>query len=115
MAFDLQSIWTGAGLAAAAVVIGLIFGFVQSAVPIIPSSGTLRDWVLIVICAGLVALAAVTSGAKPDPSNVFAAILVFIGLYNASKNAHGAGEATAEKTVGVPPAKPIDDSGLAGG
>ena len=99
MEFDLQSIWTAAGAAAAAVVVGYLFGFLQSAIPGITSSGTVRNYALIVLSAGLVALAAVTSGAQPEVGNVFSAVLVAIGIYNAAKNAHGAGEATALRTV----------------
>lgn len=103
MDFNLQDIWTAAGASAAALVIGYIFGFVQSAAPFLTNSGTLRNYVLIVISAGLVLLAGATSGhTLSDPNavaNVFGGFLVFLGLYNAAKNAHGAGEATALKTV----------------
>lgn len=95
MTFDLQDVWTGAGLAAAALIVGVVFGFLQSILPQLPASGVFRNYVLAAISAGLVILAAVTSGAQPDAGNVFAAFLVFVGLYNASKNAHGGGEAAA--------------------
>ena len=103
MSFDLQTIWTATGLSAAAVVVGLVFGFIQSAVPGITNSGTFRNWALIVISAVLVGLAGITSGktlSDPDAiPNILGGILVFIGLYNASKNAHGAGEAAAVSTA----------------
>jgi hypothetical protein len=97
--FDLQSIWTAEGLAAAAIVVGLIFGFVQSAVPAITNSGTFRNYALIALSALLVGAAAVASGAQPSIENVFGGVLVFIGLYNAAKNLHGAGESAAKATV----------------
>ena len=103
-AFDLQSIWTAAGMSAAAVIVGLIFGFIQSAVPAFTNSGTFRNWALIVISGALVVLAGLTSGRTlEDPqvaTNLFGGLLVWIGLYNAAKNAHGAGEAVAQRTAG---------------
>lgn len=109
MEFDLQSIWTAAGLSAAALVVGVILGFIQSAVPQVTSSGTFRNWALIVISAVLVGLAAISSGASPSIENVLSGVLVFIGLYNAAKNAHGGGESLAQKTVNgseISPAAP---------
>lgn len=105
VAFNLQDIWTAAGMSAAAVIIGYILGFVQSVLPYeILSSGKVRNWALAFIAAVLVILAGWTSGhtlSEPDAvSNLFGGFLVFIGLYNAAKNAHGAGEATAVKTAG---------------
>ncbi len=101
--FDPQIIWTGAGLSAGAVVVGLILGFLQSALPFISASGDLRNYVLIALSAAVVLLAGLTSGhtlSEPDAAtNILGGILVFIGLYNASKNAHGAGEAVALRTV----------------
>ena len=110
MEFNLQDIWTSEGLAAAALVIGLIFGFIQSAVPQITSSGTLRNWALMALSALIVGLAALDSGAQPSIENVIAGVLVFIGLYNATVNLHRAGAATAQKTVNggeITPAKTI--------
>ena len=100
MEFDLQNIWNSEGLAAAALVVGLIFGFIQSAVPAITNSGTLRNWALMALSALVVGLAALDSGATPTIENVVAGVLVFIGLYNATVNLHQAGAATAQKTVG---------------
>ena len=100
MTFDLQSIWSAEGLATAAIVVGLLFGFIQSAVPQITNSGTFRNWALIVLSGLIVGAAAVASGAQPSIENVIAGVLVFIGLYNAAKNLHGAGEAAAQNTVG---------------
>lgn len=104
MNFDLQSIWTAAGAAAAAVIVGYLFGFVQSAVPSFTNSATVRNWALIVFSAGLVLLAGLTSGKTLSDAdvvaNLFGGLLVFIGIYNAAKNAHGAGEATAVKQAG---------------
>lgn len=99
MEFDLQSIWSAEGLAAAAIVVGLIFGFLQSALPFVTNSGTFRNWALIAISALLVGAAALASGATPNVENVLGGILVFIGLYNAAKNLHGAGEAAAKSTA----------------
>lgn len=103
MDFDLQTIWTASGAAAAAVVVGFLFGFLQSAIPAVTASGAFRNWALIGLSAGIVLLAAATSGKTlDDPNvvgNVFGGLLVFIGIYNAAKNAHGAGEATALRTV----------------
>lgn len=104
MNFDLQSIWTAAGAAAGAVIIGYLLGFLQSVAPFLPSTGVFRNWMLAALSGGIVLLAALTSGhtlSEPNAvANVFGGLLVFIGLYNASKNAHGAGEATAVKTAG---------------
>lgn len=103
MTFDLQELWTATGLSAAAVVVGLVFGFLQSAIPAIPASGQLRNYVLIVLSAALVILAGITSGKTLNDAdvipNLLGGVLVFIGLYNASKNAHGGGEAVALRTV----------------
>jgi hypothetical protein len=99
MTFDPQSIWTAAGAAGAALVVGYLFGFLQSIAPFLPSTGTVKNWVLAVISAGVVALAAVTSGASPDPVNVFAAGLVFVGIYQAASKTHEQGVASALKMV----------------
>lgn len=110
MQFDLQSIWSAEGLAAAALIVGLIFGFVQSAVPAITNSGDIRNYVLMALSALIVGAAAVASGAVPTIENVIGGVLVFIGLYNASKNLHGVGEATAKATVNgadITTAKPL--------
>ena len=120
MDFDLQSIWTATGMAAAAVIVGYLFGFAQSAVPAISSSATLRNYALMIFSAVLVLLAGLTSGKTLDDpdavTNIFGGVIVFIGIYNAAKNAHGAGEATAVKTangseIGGGPSDP----GLVGG
>lgn len=99
MEFDLQDIWSAEGLAAAALVVGLLFGFIQSAVPQITNSGTVRNWTLIVLSAVIVGAAAYASGATPNVQNVIGGVLVFIGLYNATKNLHGAGEAAAKSVA----------------
>lgn len=118
MDFDLQSIWTASGAAAAAVVVGFLFGFIQSAVPGITNSAVVRNWALIAISGAIVLLAAATSGKTlEDPNvvgNVFGGVLVFIGIYNAAKNAHGAGEATAVRSangseIGGGPSVPPQD------
>jgi len=95
MSFDPQSIWTAAGAAGAALVVGYLFGFLQSVAPFLPSTGTVKNWVLAALSAGVVALAAVTSGAAPDPTNVFAALLVCVGIYQAASKTHEQGVATA--------------------
>lgn len=104
MEFDLQTIWTGAGLSAAAVIVGYVLGFLQSVAPWLPSSGVFRNWTIAIVSAFLVVLAGITSGRTlEDPNvvgNLFGGFLVFLGLYNAAKNAHGAGEATAVRTAG---------------
>lgn len=99
-AFDLNSIWTSAGGGAAAVIVGLIFGFLQSVIPGIPSTGTVRNWVLAILSAGLVVLAAFASGATPDAGNVFAAFLTFLGVYLAATAASVGGTAVAVRTAG---------------
>lgn len=104
-AFDLQSIWTAAGAAAAAVVVGLIFGFLQSVIPGIPSTGTVRNWVLAILSAGLVILAALASGAKPEAGNVFAAFLTFLGVYLAATTAAAGGTAVGVRSAGGTPTK----------
>lgn len=103
MDFDISTIWTATGMAAAALVVGYVFGFVQSVLPFLPTSGVFRNWVIAVIAAGLVAIAALDTGKSLDSptliADVLGGLLVFIGIYNAAKNAHGAGEATALRTV----------------
>lgn len=100
--FDLQSIWHAGGMSAAALTVGYIFGFVQSAVPRITNSGVFRNYVLMAVSAAIVILAGITSGKTLDDpfviNNLLGGTLVFIGIYNLAKNAHGAGEATAQKT-----------------
>ena len=114
MEFNLQDIWSSEGLAAAALVIGLVFGFIQSAVPAISASGTFRNYALMALSALIVGLAALDSGAQPSIENVIAGVLVFIGLYNATVNLHRAGAATAQKTVDgdkITPSKTIFNPG----
>lgn len=114
MDFDLQAIWTTAGASAGVLVIGYLFGFLQSVVPFIPSTGTTRNWVLVILTGGLVGLAAVTSGKTlndPDVvANVFSGILVFVGLYRMALSASDAGTTTAVSTAGGAPVevKPPD-------
>lgn len=102
MEFDLQAIWTTAGASAATLVIGYIFGFLQSVVPWLPSTGVFRTWVLTGITAGLVILAAVTSGKTlQDPNaigNVFTGFLVFLGLQRMAIASSDAGTTTAINT-----------------
>lgn len=102
MEFDLQAIWTTAGASAAVLLIGYIFGFLQSVVPWMPSTGVFRTWVLTAITAALVILAAVTSGKTlDDPNaigNVFSGFLVFLGLQRMAIASSDAGTTTAINT-----------------
>lgn len=125
MDFDLQAIWTTAGASAAVLVVGYIWGFVQSVAPngLIPSTGTVRNIVLTAITAGLVVLAGVTSGKTlDDPNaigNVFSGFLVFIGLQRMAIAASDAGTVTAVNTAGgkplevKPPDATVTESGTA--
>ena len=99
-AFDLQSIWTAVGVSAFAVIVGYILGYVQSVAPFLPNTDIFRNVAISVLSAAGVVAAAITSGASPNPENVLGAIIVFIGIYNAAKNAHGAGTVTAARTSG---------------
>lgn len=126
MEFDITTIWTATGMAAAALVVGYVFGFLQSVVPFLPTSGVFRNWVIAAISAALVVLAALGTGKTLDNPNLvtdaLGGVLVFIGIYNAAKNAHGAGEATALRTVtnataittAVPDPAAVDDEPPAG-
>jgi len=104
--FDLQSIWTGAGLSAAAVIIGYVLGFLASAMPAITATEALRRYDTIALDVVLVGAAALTSGATPNPGNVVGAVLVFIGIYNAASHANAVGIKTAVAVAnGSPEAK----------
>jgi hypothetical protein len=112
--FDLQAIWTTAGASIAVLAIGYIFGFLQSIAPFMPSTGTVRNWVLAVITGAMVILAGLTSGKTlDDPAaigNVFSGFLVFVGLYRMALSASDAGVTTAVSTAGGEPleVKPPD-------
>jgi hypothetical protein len=114
MEFDLQAIWTTAGASAAILIIGYIFGFLQSVVPFLPSTGVFRTWTLTLITAGIVLLAAMTSGKTlEDPNaigNVFSGFLVFLGLQRMAIASSDAGTTTAINTSGGSPleVKPPD-------
>lgn len=118
MEFDLQAIWTTAGASAAVLLIGYIWGFLQSVAPngVIPSTGTVRNVVLTGITAALVILAGVNSGKTlEDPNvvgNLFSGFLVFIGLQRMAIAAADAGTVTAVATSGGKPleVKPPDVS-----
>jgi hypothetical protein len=105
-AFDLQSVWTAAGMAAAAVVIGYVLGFVASAIPNIPTTETWRRAEILALDVLIVGGAALTSGATLSPESFIGAALVFIGLYNAAANAHDAGVNSAVRYASGSPAKP---------
>ena len=102
MEFDLQAVWTTAGASIAVLTIGYIFGFLQSVVPGIPSTGVFRTWVLTAITAGIVLLAALTSGKTLDDpdaiTNVFSGFLVFLGLQRMAIASSDAGTTTAMNT-----------------
>ena len=102
MEFDLQAIWTTAGASAAVLIIGYIFGFLQSVVPWMPSTGVFRTWVLTAITGAMVILAALTSGKTlDDPNaigNVFTGFLVFLGLQRMAIASSDAGTTTAINT-----------------
>ena len=107
MEFDLQAIWTTAGASAGVLIIGYVFGFLQSVVPFLPSTGVARNWVLSILTAAMVILAGVTSGKTlEDPNvigNLFGGFLVFVGLYRMALSASDAGVTTAVKTAGGTP------------
>ena len=102
--FDLQAVWTTAGASAAILVIGYVWGFLQSIVPFIPTTGNLRNVVLTALCAALVLVAALDSGKTLDDpdalTNVFGGFLVFLGLQRMSIASADAGTFTAVKTAG---------------
>jgi hypothetical protein len=104
MEFTLQSIWTTTGAAAAVLVIGYVFGFLQSVAPFIPSTGTLRNVVLTAITGALVVLAALDSGKTVDDpdfiANVIGGIIVFLGLQRMAIAASDAGTVSAVKSAG---------------
>lgn len=114
MEFDPQAIWTTAGASAAVLVIGAIWGFLQSVVPGIPTTGTLRNIVLTAIAAALVAIAALQSGKTlEDPNaigNVLSGFLVFVGLQRMAIAAADAGTMFGVRTAGGEPieVKPPD-------
>jgi hypothetical protein len=104
--FDLNSVWSAEGAAAAALLIGYVLGVVQSLVPAIPSTGVARNWIIGVLAVGLVALAASQSGQTPAVGNVFGAALIALGIYSAATAAHIAG--TASATSVSTSAKPLE-------
>ena len=114
MEFDLQAIWTTAGASAAVLIIGYIFGFLQSVVPWMPSTGVFRTWVLTAITGAMVILAALTSGKTlDDPNaigNVFSGFLVFLGLQRMAIASSDVGTTTAINTSNGKPleVKPPD-------
>lgn len=114
MEFDLQAIWTTAGASAAVLIIGYVFGFLQSVVPFLPSTGVFRTWTLTLITAAIVILAALTSGhtlEEPDAiTNVVSGFLVFLGLQRMAIASSDAGVTTAINTAGGTPleVKPPD-------
>ena len=114
MEFDLQAISTTAGASAAVLIVGYIFGFLQSVVPFMPSTGVFRTWVLTAITAGMVLLAALTSGKSLDDpnaiANVFSGFLVFLGLQRMAIASSDAGTTTAINTSNGKPleVKPPD-------
>jgi len=114
MEFDLQALWTTAGASTAILIIGYIFGFLQSVVPFLPTTGVFRTWVLTLITAGLVVLAAVTSGKTLDDpnaiANVVSGFLVFLGLQRMAIASSDAGTTTAINTSNGQPleVKPPD-------
>ena len=104
MDFDLQGIWTTAGASAAVLLIGYIFGFLQSVVPFIPTTGVFRTWTLTLITAALVIAAGIATGKTlDDPNaigNVFTGFLVFLGLQRMAIASSDAGTTTAINTSG---------------
>jgi hypothetical protein len=112
--FDLQGIWTTAGASAAVLIIGYVFGFLQSVLPVLPSTGVFRTWTLTIITAGIVLLAAITSGKTlEDPNaigNLFSGFLVFLGLQRMAIASSDAGTTTAINTSNGKPleVKPPD-------
>lgn len=121
MEFDLQAIWTTAGAATTILIIGYIWGFLQSIVPFIPTTGTVRNIVLTSITAGLVVLAGVASGKTlEDPAvvtNVLSGFIVFLGLQRMAIASADAGNLTAQRTAGgealetMPPAASVPTEG----
>ena len=99
MEFDLQAIWTTAGASAGVLIIGYVFGFFQSVAPFVPSTGVFRTWTLTIITAGIVLLAALTSGKTlDDPNaigNLFSGFLVFLGLQRMATSMADLGTTTA--------------------
>ena len=114
MEFDLQAIWTTAGASAAVLLIGYIFGFLQSVIPFLPSTGVFRTWTLTIITVGIVILAAVTSGHTLDEpnaiGNLFSGFIVFLGLQRMAIASSDAGTTTAMNTSNGKPleVKPPD-------
>ena len=107
MEFDLQAVWTTAGASTAVLLIGYIWGFVQSVWPAIPTTGAVRNWVLTVITALIVGAAALTSGKTlDDPNavgNLVSGLIVFVGLQRMAIAAATAGNLTAQATSGGQP------------
>lgn len=125
MEFDLQAVWTTAGASAAILIVGYVWGFLQSIVPWIPTTGTVRNVVLTATCAGLVILAGIDSGKTlEDPdviTNLFTGFVVFLGLQRMAIASADAGVITAVKTAGgsvlevKPPSNvPTEDTPVAG-
>ena len=121
MEFNLQAVWTTAGASAAVLLIGYIFGFLQSVVPQLPTTGVFRTWVLTIITGGIVILAAITSGKTlDDPNaigNLFSGFIVFLGLQRMAIASSDAGTTTAINTSNGQPleVKPPDATVTTGG
>jgi len=112
--FDLQAIWTTAGAATAVLIVGYVFGFLQSVAPFIPSTGNWRNIILSVICGGLVLAAAIGTGKTlEDPDaiqNIVGGAIVFLGLQRMAVAASDIGTQNAVSTAGGAPleVKPPD-------
>lgn len=114
MEFNLQAVWTTTGAATAVLIIGYVFGFLQSIAPFIPSTGTIRNIVLTIITAAIILAAALDSGKTlEDPDalqNVVGGIIAFLGLQRMAIAASDAGTLSAVTTAGGKPneVKPPD-------
>lgn len=84
----IDGVWTTTGAALSAAFISVLFGLIQTYAPFIDTQNTtIRNYVLGILCAGLVLLASYQlgqQGVQPNVANVVGAVIAFAGLFRLS-------------------------------
>ena len=84
----IDGVWTATGVTVSAAFISVVFGLIQTYAPFLDTqNGTVRNYVLGILCAGLVAVASYQlgqNGVQPSVANVIGAIIAFAGLFRLS-------------------------------